>query len=135
MIEMDKKGLAVMMEAGYVYIGMKRFKDARELFLGLTALVPDSDVPHVALGNVDFCDGKLPHAIKHYKHALKLDPNSLFAQVYLGEALFFAGEKDEAMELLNGVMKSDRGGGAGEFAKALVDAIKGGFDPTAKKTQ
>ncbi|HPQ81299.1 MAG TPA: tetratricopeptide repeat protein [bacterium] len=126
MIEMDRSHLAVIMEAGYVYLGMRRFKEARELFEGLEALAPDSEVPLVALGNVDFCTGKLSKAIRRYEQALKLDSKSAFAKVYLGEALFFAGREDEAKDLLRDVSRSDKGG-AGDFAKALMEAIRKGL--------
>jgi len=133
MIEIDRKHMAVVMEAGYVYIGMRRFKEAREVFEGLVTLAPDSEVPHVALGNVSFCEGNVTKAIKHYERALNVDPNSVFAKVYMGEALFFNGEKNEALKLLSEVAKADRGG-AGEFARALLDAIKKGFKPEATKS-
>lgn len=128
MIEIDRKNLGVMMEAGYIYIGMRRFKAARELFEGIAVLSPESEIPHVALGNVDFCEGKLKRAMKHYERAIEIDPKSAFARVYLGEAYFFSGKKDKAIEMLGAVAKEDRGG-AGDFAKALIDAIKSGFKP------
>ncbi len=128
MIEISREHLGVMMEAGYIYIGMRRFKEARSLFEGLIVLAPESDVPLVALGNVDFCEGKLPRALKNYKQALKIDPESFFAKIYLGEALLFDGKRDEAMALIKEVAKEDSGG-AGEFARALLDAVKAGFDP------
>ena len=130
---MDRGHLAVMMEAGYVYLGMRRYKEALELFEGLAVLAPESEVPLVALGNVDFCTGKVARAIKHYEQALKVAPESVFAQVYLGEALYFAGKKKEADELLRRVAKADRGG-AGDFARALLDAIKAGhIEPVQEK--
>lgn len=128
MIEIDRKHLAVMMEAGYIFIGMRRYKEARELFEGIAALEPDSEIPLVALGNVDFCEGNVAKSIRHYEKAIKLKPASAFAKVYLGEALFFAGKKDEAMRLLADVAKADKEG-AGDFARALVGAIKKGFKP------
>lgn len=128
MIEINRKHLAVMMEAGFIYMGMRRFKEARDLFEGITILAPESEVPHVALGNAYFCEGKIMRAIRHYEQALKLDPDSVFAKVYMGEALFFAGKTSKAIEYLDLVAKKDRGG-AGEFAKALLDAINKGFKP------
>lgn len=132
MIHLDRKYLQIMMEAGYVYLGMRRFKEAREIFEGLAVVAPESDVPLVAMGNVDFCENKVDRAIKRYNQALKLDPASVFAKVYMGEALVFAGKKDEGIELLKEVKKT-HGGGAAEFATALLDAIKGGFEPPAQK--
>ena len=128
MIQLERKHLQVMMEAGYVYMGMKRFKEARAVFEGLSVLAPGSDVPLVAIGNVDFCENKLRQAIKHYQQALKLDPDSVFAKVYLGEALFFEGKREEGLALLGEIARIDKGG-AGDFARALLDAIKAGFTP------
>ena len=132
MIEIEREHLAAMMEAGYIYLGMRRFKEAHELFEGLHVLAPDSEVPVVALGNVEFCQGKVAKAIKHYRKALKVDPESAFAKIYLGEALFFSGKKDESLELIESVANEDKGG-AGEFARALLDAIEAGFDPNQKQ--
>lgn len=132
MIKIDRKHLAVMMEAGYIYVGMKRFKDARELFEGVVAIAPESEIPLVALGNVEFCEGKIMKAMRLYEKALKVDPESYFAKVYLGEAMIFAGKREEALALLAEVAKKDRGG-AGEFAVALLDAVKKGFKPKGEK--
>lgn len=129
MIDIDRKHLVVMMEAGYVYLGMQKFKEAYQVFEGVASLAPDSDIPLVALGGVDFCVGKFGSAIKWYRKALKVDPNSIFAKVYIGEALFFSGEKDEAVATLQQVSNEDPGGGAGDFARALVGAINQGFTP------
>jgi len=127
MIDMERKHLVVMMEAGYIYLGMQKFKEAYHVFEGVVALAPDSDVPLVALGGVDFCLGKFTSAIKWYKKALKIDPASIFAKVYMGEALFFSGKRDEAIAALQEVSREDAGGGAGDFARALLDAINQGF--------
>ena len=129
MINIDRKYLVVMMEAGYIYLGMQKFKEAYQVFEGVVALAPDSDIPLVALGGVDFCLGKFATAIKWYKKALKIDPKSIFAKVYIGEAQFFCGKKDDAVATLQEVSREDPTGGAGDFARALLDAIKQGFTP------
>lgn len=129
MIDIDRKYLVVMMEAGYIYLGMQKFKEAYQVFEGVAAMAPDSDVPLVALGGTDFCVGKFANAIKWYKKALKVDPTSIFAKVYMAESLFFSGKKDEAVEILKEVSRDDPQGGAGNFARALLDAIKQGFTP------
>lgn len=129
MIDIDRKHLIVMMEAGYVYLGMQKFKEAYQVFEGVAALAPDSDIPLVALGGVDFCVGKFSSAIKWYKKALKVDPNSIFAKVYIGESLFFSDKKDDAIAMLQEVSRDDPQGGAGDFARALLDAIEQGFTP------
>jgi len=129
MIDIDRKYLVIMMEAGYIYLGMQKFKEAYQVFEGVVALAPDSDIPLVALGGVDFCVGKFASAIKWYKKALKVDSTSIFAKVYIGESLFFSGRKDEAVKILKEVGQEDPQGGAGDFARALLDAIAQGFTP------
>lgn len=129
MIDIDRSHLALMMEAGYILLGMQKFDKAKEVFEGVTVMAPDSDVPIVALGSVEFCQGKFTQAIKRYKMALKIDPQSTYAQAYMGEALFFLGKKKEAIDALEKVGKIDAGGKAGGFALALLDAINKGFDP------
>lgn len=131
MLNFDRKYLVIMMEAGYIYLGMQRFQEAMEVFEGIALLAPESEVPVVALGSVAFCQGDFKGAIKHYEEALKLDPQSSFAKVYLGEALFFSGKRQEALKLLKEVYAEDRGGPAGDFAVALLEAIENGFTPTS----
>lgn len=135
MIQFDPYNLAVMVEAGFVYLGMQRFREATEVFEGVHALVPENDIPIVALGNVEFCRGQLAKAVRHYKNALKANPDSVFAKVYLGEALLFEGKKDEGLGLLSEVKRTDSRGAAGGFAISLLDAVKDGFEPHLDKPQ
>jgi tetratricopeptide (TPR) repeat protein len=131
MTTLDRENLGLMMEAGYVYLGMQRFKEARDVFEGVTSLAPESEIPLIALGSVDFCQGKFTNAIRRYKKALKLDAESLYAKAYMGEALFFRGKKAEAVKQLEEVNRLDPKGRAGDFARALLDAINKGFTPRA----
>lgn len=126
---LSREHLALMMEAGYILLGMRRFKEAGEIMDGIAAMSPESDIPLVAIGTIAFCQGKFRTAIKEYDKALKLNPDSAFAKAYRGEALFFLGQNDAARETLAGVVKEDVGGKAGAFAKALLDAVDKGFTP------
>lgn len=129
MIEISRTDLGLMMEAGYILVGMQRFKEAREVFEGIIVLAPDSELPIVALASVDFCQGRFREACRKYKKALKLNPESVFARAYMGEALFFLDRKDEAVRELEWVIGHDDEGKAGAFAQALLDAVKQGFTP------
>ncbi len=131
MTTLDRESLGLMMEAGYVYLGMQRFKEARDVFEGVTSLAPESEIPLIALGSVDFCQGKFTNAIRRYKKAMKIDAESLYAKAYMGEALFFMGKKAEAVKQLEEVSKNDPKGRAGDFVRALLDAINKGFSPRA----
>ena len=129
MVEMSRADLGLMMEAGYILVGMQRFKEAREVFEGINVLAPDSELPLVALASVDFCQGKFRDAIRKYKKAIKLNADSVFARAYLGESLFFIGKKEAAVDELTWVIKNDRDGKAGAFAQSLLDAVQQGFTP------
>jgi tetratricopeptide (TPR) repeat protein len=126
---LSREHLALMMEAGYILLGMRRFKEAQEVMEGISVMAPDSDIPLVAIGSVDFCRGKFRTAIKHYDQALKVNPASAFAKAYRGEALFFMGKTAEARGMLEVVIREDAGGKAATFAKALLDAVDKGFTP------
>lgn len=126
---LSRDNLALMMEAGYILLGMRRFKEAGEVMEGISAMAPESDIPLVAMGTVAFCQGKFRTAIKEYDKALKLNPGSLFAKAYRGEALFFLGQADAAKKQLAEVIAADASDKAAIFAKALLDAIEKGFTP------
>jgi tetratricopeptide (TPR) repeat protein len=129
MIDMERSDLAIMMECGYILVGMQRFKEAKQVFEGIAVVAPDSEIPLVALGSVAFCEGKFKDAVKQYQRALKMNDASPFARAYLGEALFFLGDTDDALSALKGVITDDRDGKAGEFAQSLLEAIEQGFTP------
>lgn len=118
-----------MMEAGYVYLGLGRFKEAKEVFEGVSALTPKSEVPLVALGSIYFAQAQFAKAIQCYEKALHLNDKSSFAHAYMGEALYFSGKKQEALESLKRGVDLDPTGQSGGFANALLDAIQKGYQP------
>ncbi len=129
MVPMENDDLVVMMEAGYVYLGMQQFKEAKDVFEGASILAPESEVPLVALGSVFFAQEKYDQAISWYRKALKKNPDSPFAKSYYGEALFFKGKKPEALEALKEARDLDPEGQSGAFAQSLLEAIDKGFVP------
>lgn len=129
MIPMAREHLALLMEAGYIYMGMRRYKEAKEIFEGVSVLKQESEIPLVALAGVSFCQGKLQEAIRIYQKALKLNGESLYAKAYLAEAFFFDGKKEEARGLLKEVDREEPKGPVGDFARALLEAIEKGFTP------
>jgi tetratricopeptide (TPR) repeat protein len=133
MIDVPTEDLRLMLEGGYLYLAMRRFKEAREVFEGVCALAPESDVPLVALGNVSFVETKFDEAIKTYKKAIEIMPKSAFAKAYLGEALFFNNKKTDAEEVLKEASKMDPHGKSGEFARSLLDLIRKGFNPNTEQ--
>ncbi|MBI4224214.1 MAG: tetratricopeptide repeat protein [Deltaproteobacteria bacterium] len=129
MVSLSQQHLALLMEAGYIYLGMQRYQEAREVFEGVHVLKQDSEIPLVALAGVSFCQGKLKEAQKIYEKALKLNPDSLYGKAYLAETLFFDGHKAEAAQLLKEVDRAESKGPVGDFARSLLEAIDKGFTP------
>ncbi len=135
MIPIKSEDLQILMEAGYLLLGMFRYKEAQELFEGVTVLAPGSEVPWVALGNVHCVQGKFDQAITTYRKALEVEPKSAFAHAYLGEALLFKGERDKARNSLSEASQLDPKGKSGDFARSLLDLIAKGYAPDPSQLQ
>lgn len=129
MIPIPREDLVVLMEGGHIYLRLGRFEEARDVFEGVSVLVPESEVPLVALGSVFFAEMKYDQAIRVYKKALSMKTDSPLARAYLGESLFFKGKKEEAVAELEKASLLDSNGKSGDFARALLDAIRKGFTP------
>lgn len=135
MVSVERDDLVVLMEGGYLLLRMGRFEAAREVFEGVSILAPKTEVPFVASGSVYFAQMKYDQAIQQYKKALSVNPESAFALAYLGESLFFKGKKDEATEMLEKASGLEPAGKSGDFARALLEAIKNGYVPPGAMTQ
>ena len=129
MIDVPRDDMVVMLEAGYIYLAMKKFTEAKKVFEGVTTLVPKHDIPQVALANVYFAQGKFLESIRTLKQALKDNPQSAFAWSHLGESQLFYGKRDEALESLKKASHFEPKGKSGDFARALIELIDQGYDP------
>lgn len=125
-IEVPQAEAALLLEAGYLLLEMNKFKEAEEIFTGVAALLPTSDVPLTCLGNLYFAQGKFQRALKSHQEALKLEPESTNVKAHIGESLLFLGKIEEGLQTLTEVVASSAGDPAGEFAQALIDAQKAG---------
>jgi tetratricopeptide (TPR) repeat protein len=128
-IDIPRDDVVVMLEAGYIYLAMKKFKEAKELFEGVCTLTPKHDVPQVALSCVYFTQTKFMEAIRILKQAIKDNPKSAFAYSHLGESQIFYGKREEAYESLRKAVALDPKGKSGEFAKSLIQLLDTGYDP------
>jgi tetratricopeptide (TPR) repeat protein len=133
LIDVPKKDLGLMLESGYIYLAMGKFKEAKKVFEGLVNLEVKHEVPRVGLANVYFAQEKFLPAIRQLKEAIKINPESPFAHAHLGEAYLFYGKKDLAIEMLNKAKELDQDGSAKHFSDSLLDLIEKGFDPVELK--
>src|SRR5262249_24715344 len=95
-VKVSTDELALMMEAGLIYRYARDFREARDVFAGVRALRPQSEVPQIALGTVEFDEGRFQEAIRHYQKAISLNPRSAYAYAQLGEAQLFQMDKQAA---------------------------------------
>ena len=122
LVDVPQPEAALLLEAGYLYMEMGKHKDAEDVFVGVCALLPDSDVPLVALGNLEFAQGRFQRALTHHQAALKVRPQSALAQAHVGEALLWLKKTDEGLKALKRAIDLEPAGMPATFAKALLDA-------------
>jgi len=116
----SKEEIALLMEAGIAYRDGEKFEEAREVFRGLRALIPMSEVPEVALGTVSFQARDFEGALMHYHEALKLNPRSAYAYAHMGEAELFRKDKQAARSYLKKALELDPKGEFGKMARSLT---------------
>ena len=126
LIELPQPEAALLLEAGYLYMEMGKPAEADEVFAGVVALLPHSDVPLVALGNLEFSQGHFQRALKHHQDALKVRPESALAQAHAGEALLWLKKTDEGKAALKKAIDMEPAGAPAQFAQALLDAHQQG---------
>lgn len=120
-LTLSKDEVLFLMEAGSVYRDAHRLTEAREVFAGLRAALPKSEVPEVALGSVCFSEGKYEDAIRHYQGALVKNPSSAYAFAHLGEAYLLNKQLKEAEVALKKAIELDPKGQSGKMARALTE--------------
>jgi tetratricopeptide (TPR) repeat protein len=120
-INPSEQELAFLMEAGILLRDVGRYQQSREIFKGIRALIPKSEVPEVALGTLAFQERDFEAAEKHYRRALELNPRSAWAYAHLGELALFRLRKDEASVHLKTANELDPRGDHGKFGRALLE--------------
>jgi tetratricopeptide (TPR) repeat protein len=126
LIELPQHEAALLLEAGYLYMEMGKPREAEEVFAGVAALIPHSEIPLVALGNLEFSQGHFQRALKHHQEALKLKPDSALACAHVGESLLWLKKLDEGVASLKKAVELDPSSGPAAFATALLEAHRQG---------
>lgn len=126
LISVAQTEVALLLESGYLYMEMQKFREAEEVFVGAAALVPHSEIPSICLGNLFFSQGRYPRALRCFREAAHKNPESALAHAHVGEALLFTPQRDEARAALEKAMALDPKGEAGAFAKSLLEGAAAG---------
>jgi len=122
-VEASQEEIIFLMEAGFIYRDAGKYQEARDVFRGVTALRPDSEIPQVAIGTTFFVEGKLDEAITAHQAALEKHPESAYAYAHLGEALFMKKEFDTAREKLSRAVELDPEGDYGRMAQSILEVL------------
>jgi tetratricopeptide (TPR) repeat protein len=119
-MEASSEELEVILEAGFIYRDAGNYDHARDIFVGIRAMVPASEVPEVGLGTVAFQQGEFAAAAKHYKRAIERNPQSAWAHAHLGELALFQKDKETARIHLKTACDLDPSGAFGAMARDLL---------------
>jgi len=115
---------ALLGEAGVIYRESGKFREARDVFLGMQALSPKSEVPEILLGTVRFQEKQYEQAIAHYRKALALNPRCALAYAQIGEAYMASKDKANATMNCGKAIELDPRGDAGKFARNVLLLIE-----------
>lgn len=126
LVPVTKHQAKILLEAGYVWLDMGQWEKARQVFSGAAVLMPKSEIPHLALGTLEFVQGHPDKALQSYRSAQRLAPTSGVARAYCGEALLFLGKENEAVKELKAAMDMDPEGDGARLAQALMAAKEAG---------
>ncbi len=116
----SKDDLALLLEIGFVYRYAGRFREARESFLGVKALIPSKEVGDLALAGLSFDEGDFSEAETCCQRAISINPRSLEAYLQLAEVKLYCGEKAAAMDSLKNALDLKPRGPAADLARALL---------------
>ncbi|MCC6810404.1 MAG: tetratricopeptide repeat protein [Deltaproteobacteria bacterium] len=122
MIDLPRRDVAILLETGYLLMEFTKLKEAEEVFHGVSALLPHSEVPHVALGNLFFSQGKFQNALKEHKRAHELRPEAALPHAHIGECLYALHRFDEGTAELKQALQKEPDGATADFAKNLLEA-------------
>ena len=125
-IPMPQRDGILMLEAGYFLLEMRQYPQAEQVFQGLAALAPHSEMPLIALGGLYHAMGHFGPCLKAHEKAAAINPQSGTAYAGMGEALMFLDRFDEALKVLDKAIDLDPEGPAALFAAALKDAHNNG---------
>ncbi|HKE59242.1 MAG TPA: tetratricopeptide repeat protein [Pyrinomonadaceae bacterium] len=121
-LEPSDEELRVILESGFALRYARRLDEAAEIFHGMVALLPEEDVPRVALGTVEIERGRFDQAQVACEEALRHRPQSLYARVHRAEALLFQQQREEAESELHSVIAANPESPHSRTARAMLEA-------------
>ena len=122
--EITKEVLQILMEAGYVAIGRGMQSAAEDIFDGVSAARPESELPVIGLAVTKMNFGDFVSASKLlYDKALAINPKSDLAKCFLGVVSFYCGAINEAASVLEGILSDSEDEAAKKIASSIMKEI------------
>lgn len=116
--------LRAMLESGLILREAGRLTEAEKIFRGVHELVPQSDVPLVALSSIAVRREDFDEALRLCDEALRHNPESLFTRVNRAEVLLYQQKIEAAESELHEIMRLDPDSPHSRTARALLEALK-----------
>lgn len=132
LVPLHKQQAQILLEAGYLWMEMGKYDNARQVLQGAAVLMPRSEVPQLALGTLEFSQGHHDRALQAYRAAQKLAPRASLPRAHAGEALLFMGKVTEALKELKAAVDAEPDSDGAKFAQALLEARETGALPPGK---
>lgn len=110
----------LMLEAACVYRYAGRFREARDIFLGVRALLPTEEASDLGLAGVYMDEGKLGEAETHCLRALELNHASAAAYAQLAEIQLRQKDIASARKSIQKAIDINPNGPAAVLAKDLL---------------
>lgn len=132
LVPVSREEAALLLEAGYLYLEMKKFDESQAVFQGASALLPHSELPHIGLGNLWFSRGEHRKALAEHRAAAKKAPKSALPHAHAAEVLFFLGNAKEAVAECQTALKLEPKSPGADLANALLEAHRVGALPPPK---
>jgi len=112
--------IRLMLEAGCVCRYARRFREARDIFQGVRALIPTQEVADLALASVSLDEGKLEEAEAHCRRALEVNRASAAAYAQLAEIQLLQNSAASARLSLHKSLELSPNGPSAAVAKTLL---------------
>jgi len=112
--------IRLMLEAGCVYRYARRFREARDVFQGVRALVPTRDVADLGLAGVSVDEGKLEEAEANCRRALELNRASAAGYAQLAEIQLRQNSAAAARQSIQRSLELSPNGPSAALAKTLL---------------
>jgi len=112
-----------LMECGYLCQELGRGQAAADIFLGVSALIPDDPLPCSAIGATLLATGQVDDAVEHLKKVQALFPDDSLTLAHLGEAYLCQKKTAEARRSFEQSLEKDSTGPGAEMARGYLELI------------